>query len=166
MSQELFLENGHLSDAGLAALRDGQLDELARLEAAEHLSFCDACLDRYLALAEPVQIQPPEDLTLPVMRRIRQRIARVVMNRYAVAAAAVVLAFGLWGSGVFGRITQKPDWRQDVPDERTHWEISDSLNQMFGAFGNAADHLLDALHPTFDQPSGAADTPADSVKGE
>ena len=89
MSQELFLENGHLSDAGLAALRDGQLDELARLEAAEHLSFCDACLDRYLALAEPVQIQPPEDLTLPVMRRIRQRIARVVMNRYAVAAAAV-----------------------------------------------------------------------------
>ena len=137
-----------------------------RLEAAEHLSFCDACLDRYLALAEPVQIQPPEDLTLPVMRRIRQRIARVVMNRYAVAAAAVVLAFGLWGGGVFGRITQKPDWRQDVPDERTHWEISDSLNQMFGAFGNAADHLLDALHPTFDQPSGAADTPADSVKGE
>ena len=82
MSQELFLENGHLSDAGLAALRDGQLDELARLEAAEHLSFCDACLDRYLALAD------------------------------------------------------------------------------------AADHLLDALHPTFDQPSGAADTPADSVKGE
>ena len=166
MSQELFLENGHLSDAGLAALRDGQLDELARLEAAEHLIFCYACLDRYLALAEPVQIQPPEDLTLPVMRRIRQRIARVVMNRYAVAAAAVVLAFGLWGGGVFGRITQKPDWRQDVPDERTHWEISDSLNQMFGAFGNAADHLLDALHPTFDQPSGAADTPADSVKGE
>ncbi len=165
MTQELFLENGHLSDAGLAALRDSQLDELARLEAAEHLSFCDACLDRYLALAEPVQIQPPEDLTLPVMRRIRQRIARVLMNRYAVAAAAVVLAFGLWGSGVFGRIAQKPDW-QERPDEQTHWEISDSLNKMFGVFGSAADHLLDALQPSFDQPSGEAGAPADSVKGE
>lgn len=165
MTQELFLENGHLSDAGLAALRDGTLDELARLEAAEHLSFCDACLDRYLALAEPVQIQPPEDLTLPVMRRIRQRLARMFMNRYAVAAAAVVLAFGLWGGGVFGRIAQKPDW-QERPADKTHWEISDSLNHMFSMFGNATDHLLDALHPTFDQPSGEADAPADSVKGE
>lgn len=165
MTLELFREDGHLSDAGLAALRDGGLDELARLEAAEHLSFCDGCLDRYLALAEPAQLQPPEDLTLPVMRRIRQRMARLVMNRYAVAAAAVVLAFGMWGAGIFGRIAQKPEWPNEPP-ARDHWEISDSLNRVFGAFGSAADQLLDALHPTFDQPSGEADAPADSVKGE
>ena len=81
MSQQLFREDGHLSDAGLAALRDGGLDELARLEAAEHLSFCDGCLDRYLALAEPAQLSPPEDLTLPVMGGMRQRAARLLMNR-------------------------------------------------------------------------------------
>ena len=164
MREELFWQDGHLSDAGLAALHDGRLDELARLEAAEHLSFCDGCLDRYLALAGPTQIEPPQDLTLPVMRRVRQRAARLVMNRYAVAAAAVVLAFGLWGSGVFGRIAQKPEWPDDPP-ARNQWEISDSLNRIFGAFGYAADQLLDALQPTFDQPSGEADPPADSVKG-
>lgn len=161
MSQQLFREDGHLSDAGLAALRDGGLDELARLEAAEHLSFCDGCLDRYLALAEPAQISPPEDLTLPVMRRIRQRAARLLMNRYAVVAAAVLLAFGLWGAGIFGRIARPPEW-PDQPPAQDRWEISDSLNRMFGAFGTAADQLLDALHPAFDQPSGEADAPADS----
>ena len=36
---ELFYENGHLTPEGLNALVDGQLDEMARLEAAEHLSF-------------------------------------------------------------------------------------------------------------------------------
>lgn len=38
---ELFLQTGHLSDEGLQALIDGMLDEMQRLEAAEHLSFCD-----------------------------------------------------------------------------------------------------------------------------
>ena len=41
---ELFREDGCLTDEGLQALRDGQLDELGRLEAAEHLSYCDKCL--------------------------------------------------------------------------------------------------------------------------
>ena len=36
---ELFREDGCLTDEGLQALRDGQLDELGRLEAAEHLSY-------------------------------------------------------------------------------------------------------------------------------
>ncbi len=31
-------------------MMDGQLDELGRLEAAEHLSYCDQCMDRYTAL--------------------------------------------------------------------------------------------------------------------
>ena len=47
---ELFREDGCLSDEGLHALTAGQLDELGRLEAAEHLSYCDKCTDRYTAL--------------------------------------------------------------------------------------------------------------------
>ena len=44
---ELFDQtSGCLTNEGLQALADGQLDELSRLEAAEHLAFCDACLDR------------------------------------------------------------------------------------------------------------------------
>lgn len=47
---ELFREDGCLSDEGLYALTAGQLDELGRLEAAEHLAYCDKCTDRYTAL--------------------------------------------------------------------------------------------------------------------
>ena len=36
---ELFREDGCMTDAGFRAMMDGQLDELGRLEAAEHLSY-------------------------------------------------------------------------------------------------------------------------------
>ena len=37
---ELFREDGCMTDAGFRAMMDGQLDELGRLAAAEHLSYC------------------------------------------------------------------------------------------------------------------------------
>ena len=40
---ELFDQNGCLTEEGLHAVIGGQLDELGRLEAAEHLSYCDKC---------------------------------------------------------------------------------------------------------------------------
>ena len=100
---ELFLQNGHLSDEGLEALIAGTLDEMQRLEAAEHLSFCDECLTRYTGLLTGEVLEEPEqDMTLPVMRRLRRRAVKLVWNRYAAAAAAVVITAGLWYSGVFG----------------------------------------------------------------
>ena len=100
---ELFLQTGHLSDEGLQALIDGTLDEMQRLEAAEHLSFCDECLTRYTALLTGDVLEEPEqDVTLPVMRKLRRRAVKNVWNRYAAAAAAVVITAGLWYSGVFG----------------------------------------------------------------
>lgn len=99
---ELFLQNGHLSDEGLNALVEGTLDELQRLEAAEHLSFCDECLTRYTALLTGEVLEEPEqDVTLPVMRRLRRKVMKAAWNRYAAAAAAVVITAGLWYSGVF-----------------------------------------------------------------
>lgn len=47
---ELFDKNGCLTDEGLQALQAGWLDELGRLESAEHLSYCGKCMDRYTAL--------------------------------------------------------------------------------------------------------------------
>ena len=39
---ELFRADGHLTEEALRALAENKpLDELHRLEAAEHLSFCD-----------------------------------------------------------------------------------------------------------------------------
>ena len=46
-NEKLFDAEGHLTDEGLYALKDGTLDDLGALEAAEHLSFCDYCLLRY-----------------------------------------------------------------------------------------------------------------------
>ena len=102
--------SGCLTDEGLQALADGQLDELSRLEAAEHLAFCDACLDRYTALlAGPMIVQPPQDLQKPVWQRIRSQMFRVLTNRYATAAAAVAIAFCLWGSGLFQGLVPTAD---------------------------------------------------------
>lgn len=102
--------SGCLTDEGLQALADGQLDELSRLEAAEHLAFCDACLDRYTALLDgPMIVQPPQDLQKPVWQRIRSQMFRVLTNRYATAAAAVAIAFCLWGSGLFQGLVPTAD---------------------------------------------------------
>lgn len=102
--------SGCLTNEGLQALADGQLDELSRLEAAEHLAFCDACLDRYTALlAGPMIVQPPQDLQKPVWQRIRSQMFRVLTNRYATAAAAVAIAFCLWGSGLFQGLVPTAD---------------------------------------------------------
>lgn len=108
---ELFDQtSGCLTDEGLQALADGQLNELSRLEAAEHLAFCDACLDRYTALlAGPMIVQPPQDLQKPVWQRIRSQMFRVLTNRYATAAAAVAIAFCLWGSGLFQGLVPTAD---------------------------------------------------------
>ena len=49
---DVFRNDGHLSDGALESLiHNGEaLDDLTRLEAAEHLVFCDQCLQRYTDL--------------------------------------------------------------------------------------------------------------------
>ena len=60
---ELFDSRGCLTDEGLLALTQNRLDELQRLEAAEHLAYCDRCVDRYTALlsAQPLQQPQPQE---------------------------------------------------------------------------------------------------------
>lgn len=97
---ELFRDDGCMTDEGLQALLDGTLDELGRLEAAEHLSYCDRCLNRYTALLTgDVVKQPPRDLSRPVGRTILIRLMQNVYGRMAVAGVAAVLALTMWRSG-------------------------------------------------------------------
>lgn len=114
---ELFHENGCLTDEALRAVVDGTLDETARLEVCEHLSFCDACLLRYTALLEDDALLTPEEPVAPgVMQRIRERTMRVLVNRYTRAAAVAVLALALWSTGVFSSLVPKlPDPQQSAP---------------------------------------------------
>ena len=100
---ELFRDDGCLTDEGLRALVAGQLDELGRLEVAEHLSYCGSCLERYTALlAGGALVQPPRDLSRPVGRTLLIRLMNNLYGRALVASAAALLALTLWRSGGTG----------------------------------------------------------------
>ena len=72
---ELFDKNGCLTDEGLQALQAGGLDELGRLETAEHLSYCDKCMDRYTALLTADALEtPPHSAHKAVMATIWVRL--------------------------------------------------------------------------------------------
>ncbi len=101
---QIFNENGHFTQEGLKALTDGSLDELNRLEAAEHLSFCDECLMRYTDMLSEEELIAPSKPLVP-KQRIREKGVQLFLNRYLPAAMAAVFAFVLWGTGVFGAIT-------------------------------------------------------------
>ena len=88
---ELFREDGCLTDEGLLAVTKGGLDELGRLETAEHLSYCDRCMDRYTALLTADALEtPPKPLRGAVMSNIWVRLMQNTYGRVAVASVAAV----------------------------------------------------------------------------
>ena len=101
----LFHENGHVTEEGLKALTNGELNELHSLEASEHLGFCSACLEQYLALLETAPLMEPQTpLRENVMRRIGKKAKRVLFSRYATVAVAASLVLAMWGSGFMGTL--------------------------------------------------------------
>lgn len=104
---ELFREDGCLTDEGLLAVTKGGLDELGRLETAEHLSYCDRCMDRYTALLTADALEtPPKPLRGAVMSNIWVRLMQNTYGRVAVASVAAVLALTMWKTGALGQITR------------------------------------------------------------
>ena len=102
---ELFDAKGCLSEEGLQALVGGQLDETQRLEAAEHLAYCDRCMDRYTALlTDDVLEQPPRSARGAVMGTIWIRLMQNTWGRAAVATVAAVLALTMWRTGTLEQI--------------------------------------------------------------
>lgn len=132
----VFREDGHLSGRALAALAQSEdcFDQLERLEIAEHLAFCDECLQRYtLALEGGDLLVPERSCQKTLWARIRSRALRLAVSRYATAAAAVTLALTvLWGGG--GVQISRPVLPEDRPSISRQLtgltgEISDSLRQ-------------------------------------
>lgn len=104
---ELFREDGCLTDEGLRAVTAGELDELGRLETAEHLSYCDACMDRYTALLTADVLEtPPRSMRGTVMSTIWVRLMQNTYGRVAVASVAAVLALSMWKAGTLGQIAR------------------------------------------------------------
>nr|WP_326186420.1 hypothetical protein [uncultured Oscillibacter sp.] len=146
-----FRDDGHLTDETLAALALGrELDELSRLEAAEHLAFCDHCLQRYTEALEGTELLAPErSCRESLWRRVRQRTLHLLTSRYATAAAAVALALTVvWGSGRidFVRAPAPAEDRPSVSQGLREWTAkwSDSLdgavsglNEFFNGLGHS-----------------------------
>ena len=123
---DAFRSDGHLTDEILTALAGGEeLEELTRLEAAEHLSFCDLCLDRYTEKLTGAELMTPaRSCREGIWSRIRSRTLRLVTSRYATAAAAVVLALTvLWGStGLTGQtVRTEPTFLERAGTALTEW---------------------------------------------
>ena len=144
---ELFRHDGHLTDAALAALVAGEpLDETARLEIAEHLAYCDLCLQRYTgALAGAPLLTPERSCQESLRRRIRARTVQIFTSRYAAAVAGVVLALTLvWGSGYGSiRLPELPEDRPTVSDGLRKWNESldnamSGVNEFFDGLGRRA----------------------------
>ena len=69
-------ESGCLTDHALQSLLNGSLEELERLEVAEHLSYCDSCVERYTALRVPqVLEEPPELMKQSILSALLKRAA-------------------------------------------------------------------------------------------
>lgn len=125
---ELFREDGCLTDEGLCALREGKLDELGRLEAAEHLAYCDGCMDRYTALLTADVLEtPPRSVRGTVMTAIWVKLMQNTYGRIAVAGVAAVLALSMWRSGA---LEQALDSRAAFRVMSSGASISQALDEM------------------------------------
>lgn len=140
-NNNLFDTAGCLTQSGLEALREDRLDDLGRLEAAEHLTFCDRCLARYTALLESIQLSAPmRDLIPQVQALMRMRTFRVMTNRYVSMAAAIVLTLALWRFGLFGAAPAA------APEEMEQARPKASISHMLGdAINGASEGLQNVL---------------------
>lgn len=145
-----FREDGHLSGGALEALarNEARFSELERLEIAEHLAFCDACLQRYtLALEDGALLVPERSCQGTLRARIQGRALRLAASRYATAAAAVALSLTvLWGSpGPEGIRPVLPEDRPSVSRQLSGLteDLHDTLR---GAVGSISD-FFDGLRP-------------------
>lgn len=146
---ELFDEKGCLTDEGLHALTAGGLTELQRLEAAEHLAYCDACLERYTALLTPQTLETPRhSVAAPVIRSVWVRVMQSTYGRAAVAAVAAVLALTFWTTGSF----RAPDWQSTELQKQQ----SAAQSAFSRAFNDCEEYFSNSLHAVLSQHGGAA----------
>ena len=150
---ERFRDDGHLTDEALSALiQQAPLGELERLEIAEHLAFCDDCLQRYtVLLADTPLLSPAQSCRETLWVRIRRRTIRLVTSRYATAAAAVVLALTLLWSGLrcSGTASERPGFFQEAGSA-----VSDQLHDFSQRWSDSFDGIFSRMSGFFDSFGG------------
>lgn len=157
---DVFDNHGHLTEQALLALiQEESLEELERLEIAEHLAFCDQCLQRYTELLTDDTLLTPSPVCREGLgRRVRQRLVRMFTSRYATAAAAVALALTLLWSGVgLGNQNQErthpleqagqamTEWASSWP--QSFQDAFSGLTGFFDFFGGGPSTTQGGTHP-------------------
>ena len=102
---ELFREDGCMTDAGFRAMMDGQLDELGRLEAAEHLSYCDQCMDRYTALLTADALETPPRSVQGAVMGMHKALSTLRDDKQVLESSGLVTPFA-----ERQRLVGKPEW--------------------------------------------------------
>lgn len=148
--KEFFNIQGHLTDAALDTLIDETADELQRLEIAEHLSFCDHCLERYTnrLTGEALVVPPaqPVPISETVLQKIRRRTRVVFFNRYATMAVAACFAMILWVSGAFVVNANRMEFK--LLDAVQHG--SQQFSEATSSFSEKLSDILQGLFNKFD----------------
>lgn len=142
MTQKYFDPEGHISDRGFRMLINDEMDELPRYELAEHLDFCDHCVERYTDfLVDDSLMVPREEIAPTVMDKIKHRARMVILSRTARVSIAACLALVIWVGGAsqlhfvqpdkgnFGHTNQKAFSLQQV-----FHGANEGLDQIFSSF--------------------------------
>lgn len=100
--KELFDNDGHLTDIAFMLLDSNKLDDLQRLEIAEHNSFCDECLDRYIGYVEKSELMiPSEVMKKKIENKILVSNRKLYLNQYISVAIAACFTMLFWVTGAF-----------------------------------------------------------------
>lgn len=157
---DLFNENGHLTAEGLNAVIAETLPELERLEAAEHLSFCDECLLKYSQLLTQDVLYTPIEPALPrVKKSLRQKFVHFTLARYTTVAAAVAFAFVLYSIGAF---TNFVPTTSGIPDTSPPTAYVEPQSGLFEKITGAATFFF--RNETINPPMDKSITPPEAPK--
>lgn len=156
MTQSFDRRTGHLTDPALLWLLAAEQPEgsaqdpeqlLTRLEAAEHLAYCDHCLERYTALLEDAPLlEAPELLAPGVLRAFDKKQWKSTGERAFKVGLSACIALVLWVSGVFS-VPSAYSWQNRPNTPPPAADPPFSLSQAAGgALGGWASSLSDFLY--------------------
>lgn len=104
--KELFNSDGHLTDYAFNAIVGDELNEINRLEVAEHTSFCDECLTKYINVLDSTELLcPSENVKINVINRISYINKKALLKQFIPMAIAACFAIVFWSTGVFTELS-------------------------------------------------------------
>lgn len=147
--QDLFNNDGHLTDYALKSIIKDNLDEISRLEIAEHLSFCDECIVRYTDLLSDDTLMIPLESAAPtVMQKIKKTAAVIFFNKYVTMTIAASIAMVLWITGAFTSYSSNENFNKFIAGIET---TSDTFTEKTVDFSDGISNTITNIVEIFNK---------------